>query len=183
MKLKAGGVELVIEEDEINGWMTSFVLPVWKEFGCENSLEDAAGEKLFVVLQPEEDSSPEEIGADAYSTALEWILGNSEAIREASLASIFSYIHDTLIGEYGLDDPELLEIKSPSQLKTEIDPSYLRLFPYSKNGVPYFALEFECSWDPEHGCGVMFYGNDVVDVGVSDSAQGAFDILGHGGKI
>ena len=50
MKLKAGGVELVIEEDEINGWMTSFVLPVWKEFGCENSLEDAAGEKLFVLF-------------------------------------------------------------------------------------------------------------------------------------
>lgn len=183
MHLRIGSELLDVFPDDFDNWTRPFVLAEWKGFECENSLEEATGENIHLVLYGEEGSSPEVTGARAYQSALDWVIQNSPLIREAALEAIFLYIRDTLIDDYGLDDPELLRIKKKGMLMKEIDPSYLRLFPHSRDGVPYFALEFECSWDPEHGCGVMFWGNNVLEVGVSDTAQGGFDIAGHGGKI
>ena len=183
MELRTGSKLLEIGPDEFENWSCQFVLPEWKEFHCENSREDATGENLFLVLRGDDERSPEELDPSAYQSGLNWVIQNSAAIREAAMVAIFKYIHETLIGEYGLDDPDLRKIKRKDSLRKAIDPSYLHLFPQAKEGVPYFALEFECSWDPEHGCGVMYWGNEVVEVGISDTAQGGFDIAGHGGKI
>ncbi|MDD5125385.1 hypothetical protein [Methylovulum sp.] len=183
MQLRIGRKVLEITADEFENWSCHFVLTEWKGFQCENSRDDAIGENAFLVLRGDDECSPGEFDPSAYQSGLNWVIQNSAAIREAAMVSIFNYIHETLLGEYGLDDPDLRKVKRRESLKREIDPSYLHLFPHSKEGVPYFALEFECAWDPEHGCGVMFWGNSVVEVGVSDAAQGGFDIAGHGGKI
>jgi hypothetical protein len=174
---------LRITSDEFENWSCKFILSEWKEFQCENSREDAIGENIFLVLRGDDERTPDELGPGGYQSGLNWVIQNSSAIREAAIDAIFNYVHETLLGEYRLDDPDLRKIKRKEKLKKAIDPSYLHLFPHSKEDVPYFALEFECSWDPEHGCGVMFWGNNVVEVGVSDTAQGGFDIAGHGGKI
>ena len=39
-----------------------------------------------------------------------------------------------------------------------------------KNGVPYIGFEFGCTWDDEHGLGVLMNGNDIVETGGADTA-------------
>lgn len=183
MQLRLADEQVDIGPDEFEQWEAPVTLDAWKDFACENSRPDATGANVLLVLELANDGSPVEDHKSRYESAFDWVQQHSTRIREAALPAIHRYIHETLIGEYGLDDPDLHRITSPGVLKGEIDLTYLRLSPYQNNGLPYFALEFECNWDPEHGCGVMFHGSEVMDVGMSDTAQGAFDIEGHGGTL
>ena len=39
-----------------------------------------------------------------------------------------------------------------------------------KDGLPCFGYEFGCTWDGEHGLGVLMHGKRVVEVGGADTA-------------
>jgi len=40
----------------------------------------------------------------------------------------------------------------------------------TKNGLPYVGFEFGCTWDEEHGLGVLMHGTRSVEVGGADTA-------------
>src|ERR1700733_3035369 len=42
--------------------------------------------------------------------------------------------------------------------------------PLLKEGLPYVGYEFGCTWDGEHGLGVLMHGSRVVEVGDADTA-------------
>jgi hypothetical protein len=39
-----------------------------------------------------------------------------------------------------------------------------------KDGIPYAGFEFGCTWDDEHGLGVLMHGTRAVDIGGADTA-------------
>lgn len=39
-----------------------------------------------------------------------------------------------------------------------------------KEGIPYIGFEFGCTWDGEHGLGILMHGTRVVEVGDADTA-------------
>jgi hypothetical protein len=40
-----------------------------------------------------------------------------------------------------------------------------------KDGLPYVGYEFGCTWDGEHGLGVLVHGTRVVEVGGAQTAM------------
>ena len=48
--------------------------------------------------------------------------------------------------------------------------------------MAYLGLAFHCTWDEEHGAGVLLHGSRVVNVGETDTAGDTFAALSDGGK-
>jgi hypothetical protein len=46
----------------------------------------------------------------------------------------------------------------------------LHVHPVEKDGLPYVGFELGCTWDHEHGLGVLMHGPRVVDIGGADTA-------------
>ena len=38
------------------------------------------------------------------------------------------------------------------------------------DGVPYVGFEFGCTWDDEHGLGILMHGQRAVEIGGADTA-------------
>ncbi len=170
-------------DDEREQHTAEFSLPAWSGYRSENSVEELSGENVLFLLESESyETHPELASPESYSRAMDWFIEHQDKVRDSAMSAICGYI-DVLRNEYGIKDEELDAFTDAGQLANMIDVSYVHFYPQMKNGEPYFALELECNWDPEHGCGIMFHGSRVVDIGGSDVTQGAFDISADGGKI
>ncbi len=60
------------------------------------------------------------------------------------------------------------EVQSPDDLKRLMRLHELRILDLSKDGSSLIGFCFACSWDNEHGLGVLVHGTRVVEVGEND---------------
>ena len=93
---------------------------------------------------------------------------------------ICTTIVDAIFGYYGphrerwrtgdtiLDDITVPPVQSPDDLKRLIRLQHLRVLDMSKDDCSLIAFRFACSWDIEHGLGVLIHGANVVEVADSD---------------
>ncbi len=183
MQLNVGSATLVFRmEEELDKNVCEGTLSSWAGFRCENSREELQGETVLFVLEPESyESHPDLAPAENYERALEWLLANEADVQKTALQGILGFI-DVMLNEYGIKDQELSSVKSLAQLKSMVDLSFVRVYPHAKDGKPYLGFEFECNWDPEHGCGVLLHGSTVLAAGGADSASGD-TIEDHGGLV
>ncbi|WP_228412571.1 DUF6985 domain-containing protein [Chryseobacterium sp. G0240] len=63
--------------------------------------------------------------------------------------------------------PDVKDIHGFSNLLT---PTYFYIMPVIKNGYPYIGFGFSCSWDSEHGLGIMTHKDRIVKIGGADTA-------------
>ena len=158
-------------------WVGSIFLPAWAGFqarlgsyGAESSTIGSDGSAYLNVITPEDKQvSPSSQQAAAYQHLIE----QQEAIRDAILQIIFTNYHQWQ-EEYSYKDEDIEEfmpnIERIDQLKPLMGLSTARIFSISKNDLAYVGFEFGCTWDDEHGLGVMTHGNRVVEVGGADTA-------------
>jgi hypothetical protein len=157
--------------DEYGHPAAAFTLSAWAGYACENSRPETTGGRVQLILEPEDPSAEaESIDPQDYAAQIRWLVEHQNALRERIEVALLHFIHHTLIGQYHLDDPELAAIREVGQFRREIDPTAVHLFPGGGDDTLWVSFEFECSWDPEHGCGVVCRGLDVIEVGVSDVA-------------
>lgn len=179
MKIDIEGKPIEFQHDDDRGGMVApYALPAWA--GFSHNQPGLEGARVLFMLQPDDDE--ELADARCYSAAIAWFLARQEAVKAAALDAILGFTAK-LREEYGIEDEDLDELSSASQLPPLLGLSFVHIWPHTKGGLPYFGLELECSWDVEHGCGVMFHGTRVVDIGGSDAVQGAFDIADDGGTV
>ena len=170
-------------DNDLNQTVCRIALSAWEGFSSENSRPGCEGAKVILVLEPESyEAHPQLAPSNKYEQALGWLLSHQNEAKEAVLSGIMQHI-ETMRSEYGIEDEELNEIQSVGQLRDVVDPSFVRVYPHFRAGLPYIGFELECNWDPEHGCGILINGLDVVDAGVSDSAQSIDAIVDHGGAV
>jgi hypothetical protein len=62
------------------------------------------------------------------------------------------------------------DITTGEDLRPLIGLHSVNVHPLKKNGMPYLGFEFGCTWDEEHGLGVLTHGTRVVEVGGADTA-------------
>ena len=62
------------------------------------------------------------------------------------------------------------EVHHADEFRRLMGLSVVHLMNVSKNGVAYVGYEFGCSWDEEHGFGVMTHKDQVIEVGQADSS-------------
>jgi hypothetical protein len=107
--------------------------------------------------------------------AYAFLKANEAAVAAAVLKGIFEQ-YPRLRENYGYDKAEaeeyMPEIGSPADLRNLIGLGNVHVLPVVKDGMAYVGFEFGCTWDEEHGLGVMTYGTRVLSVGdASDSFE------------
>jgi hypothetical protein len=183
MQLNVANACLVFRiDEEMEQYVSEGTLSSWAGFHSENSREGLEGENVLFVLESESyETHPNLAPRENYERALEWLLANEADVKTSALQGIRNFI-DVMLNEYGIKDEELSSVSSVSQLSSMVDLSFVRVYPHSNDGKPYFGFEFECNWDPEHGCGVLLHGPTALAAGGSEAASGDA-IPDHGGLV
>ena len=169
-------LDFVIREGEYS-WTARTGIASWVgyrdcggPYGMPATEVQATGQ-FDIVFAPEgRDDSPLKLEELA---TVEWLLSNEPRISEAVKAAIFA-AYPGLRDEYGYSEEELAEfmpeLTSSEGLKKLIGLTAIHIHQVAKDGIPYVGFELGCSWDPEHGVGLMMHDTRVVDLGGADSA-------------
>lgn len=62
------------------------------------------------------------------------------------------------------------DIRTADDLHSLIGLSSVNVHQVQKDGIPYTGFEFSCTWDEEHGLGVLMHGTRTVQIGGADTA-------------
>ena len=163
---------------ENNLWWTATVrLPSWQGFqtrkgiyGGRNSADPSDG-SVDIVFAPE--GRGDEPLTDAELSAIHWVLEHEASLSSALLSSLLKE-YPSLQKQYGYsgkDKAELMpDIKSVEDLRTLIGLYSVNVHQVQKHGIPYVGFEFGCTWDEEHGLGVLMHDSRTVEIGGADTA-------------
>jgi hypothetical protein len=159
-------------------WAGEARIPSWAGFqprmGAYGAISDDApsdGSARLSVTSPDEEGPAPPTPAQA--AALRFLLDNDRAVTDAVLRAIFA-TYPTLREQYGYDEDEAAEllpaISSPAELKRLVGFHTIHLLEVEKDGMAYVGIEGGCSWDEEHGVGVMTHGARIVELGGADTS-------------
>jgi hypothetical protein len=100
--------------------------------------------------------------------AFRHLLENQSAIRDAVLGAIFAEYPglEEIYGEFS----EMPTIGRPEELLGLIGLSIVHILPIARDGLTSIGFEFGCTWDEEHGLGVLTQNGRVLEVGAADTA-------------
>lgn len=158
-------------------WVRQVELPAWAGFRAETDTFVAVGDyaasdgTVELVFAPEgRDLSP--LTAEELAL-IERAIASDEQACEAILEAVFRQ-YPAMQESYGYGPDEQVrfmpDISSPADLKHLLSPSSMNVHQIEKDGVPYVGYGFGCTWDVEHGLGVLIHGTRCVDLGGSDTA-------------
>jgi hypothetical protein len=159
-------------------WSGEVVLPSWAGFqsrrggyGAVNSRAASDGSARLTVT-PERDDARTPPRAEQVR-AFQLLLDNERDVAGSVLRAIFT-AYPGLRDHYGYDDEEAAEltpeVERAEQLRTLIGLSHVHILNVAKDGIMYIGFEFGCTWDDEHGLGVMTHRDRVVEVGGADTS-------------
>jgi hypothetical protein len=153
-------------------WTGRIVLRSWQGFqsrsgayAARSSTKAADGTaRLSVALPAGVAGRPPAV---EQADALRYLLEHEEAIRDTLVAAIFAEypgIRERLLGEGLADGPDLPALERPEQLRSHIGLSTVHVLPVVKDDAAYIGFEFGCTWDEEHGLGVMTHQGRIVEL-------------------
>ena len=79
-------------------------------------------------------------------------------------------------------DLELPDIKTADDMRKNVGLGTLHMMEIAKGGVAYYGLELGCTWDDEHGAGVLLHKDRIVDIGQADTSFNTGIATHDGGK-
>jgi len=94
--------------------------------------------------------------------AYQFLRENSSALFGQILEAVFQYYP-----EIRIDYEDVPDVRSTAELKKFIGIYEVTLSQMCKGDSAYIGFEFACTWDSEHGLGVMTHGTRVLGVGQS----------------
>ena len=163
-------------EDDI-WWTADTVLPSWSGFqarlgayGAQSSAEPSDG-SVRIVFAPE--GRGNEPLTDVEVSSVAWVLENEASVSKALLSALLAE-YPSLQERYGYSEEEetqlMPEVTDIDGFRSLIGLHSVNVHPLQKNGIPYVGFELGCTWDHEHGLGVLMHGTRVVEVGGADTA-------------
>jgi hypothetical protein len=124
-----------------------------------------------IVFAPEgRDASPLD---DNEMALAQWFLDHETDVSEAVKSAILqAYGELRESGDFSRDEVEELLplLATPDDLRERIGLFAVNVHQIAKEGIPYLGFECGCTWDQEHGLGVLMHGTRVVAVGRADTA-------------
>lgn len=150
---REGGYGFLTSDDSSDGTVQLSVAPPNRDV----MLRDPAG------YQP---PSPEQ------ARAFQHLLDNETAVRDAVLQAIFAE-YPKLREELG-EWEEMPEIKRPEDLKNLIGLSWVHISGKPPGCLIAVGFEFGCTWDVEHGLGVLTHEGRVVEVGQAETGSSGY---------
>lgn len=159
-------------------WEGAVRLDSWRGFqtrqgpyGSVSSDDASAGTVRLSVSPPDDEEmrppSPEQ------ARAFQHLLDNEQAIHDAVLQAILDD-YPRLREAYAYDEEEAEEVmpavERVDQFKRLIGLSIVHVLAGVKDGFPCVGFEFGCTWDEEHGLGVLTHRVRVIEVGAADTS-------------
>lgn len=169
--------EFIWEDDCF--WVTSARLPDWTGYQIRNGPYGAVSEtgvsdgtvKLLFAPEGREDGplTEEEI------RLVRWVVDNQAAVHDAMLHRLLEHypgLRDEFL-DYFIDEDMakqcLPEVKTPAELKALLGIVSINVHQI-QDAEPYIGVELGCTWDDEHGVGVLLHGARPLEVGGADTA-------------
>jgi hypothetical protein len=176
----ADGVEV---EWDGHFWAAKTGLPAWAGFqerlgpyASESAPGPSDGKVQLSVRNPTEQAAKISPPSNAQERAFCFVRDNDEVLRNKILKAIFEEypkMRETFREFLGEElDQQMPELRESSELKRLIGLSTVHISDVEKEGVAYVGFEFGCTWEEEHGLGVMTHGDRIIEVG---DAETAFD--------
>jgi hypothetical protein len=161
----------------LNGWVGTDMLKSWAGFGEKRS---SRGKVDIGIRRAHEDRDDAPVPpAKEMVAAYAHLKEHEVEVRDAVLTAVQSYINDTLIGEYDWSIEPVRDVKA---LKRMMKLDSVHPLTIAKKGMSYLGLFFHCTWDPEHGGGVLLHGSRVITVGDNEAAGDDVAAFRDGGK-
>jgi hypothetical protein len=157
---------------DLGRWSTTAVLPSWKGiqtrrdlFGSRERGLPSDGTVEIVFMREGGGSEPLTLAEIA---SVEWLIENESAISQALFESLATdYPGQQDFYDYpGEEKADLMpDIGSASDLRTLVRLHMVYVHSVQKDGIPYAGFSFGCTWEPEHGLGIMMHGTRTVRIG------------------
>lgn len=160
-------------------WEAEIVLPSWAGFQSrrgpyngQSSDAPADGGATLHVRPPDEDArrppGPEQ------AAAFRWLMEHEGRVQRAVLDAVFRAYPElregVTFGDDELDARWLPAIERPEELRRLMGLSHVHVHDIARDGVAYVGYELGCTWDDEHGVGVLTHRDRVVAVGQADTS-------------
>ena len=158
-------------------WTTTAELPTWHGYHPPNHIiRDLSNTQRAsvhrIIFAPEgRDNSPlnqDEINLVKWFTEHEKLVHGSmlEALYKAypGIREEFTEYLEEQAEEY------LPEVHNPSDLKKILGINSIIIHPISKDSVPFIGIDLGCTWDDEHGVGILLHGQKPLEIGGADTA-------------
>lgn len=156
-------------------WKTTVMLPTWRGFqsrrgpyGAKNG-ESTSDGTVDVVFAPEgRDEAPLR---DSEIEFVRWAVEHESQMQRALLDALLE-CYPTMQGQYDefVDPGDMPDVECPGDFRNLIGLHTINVHPIQKDGAPYVGFELGCTWDDEHGLGVLMHGTRVVEIGGADTA-------------
>ena len=144
---------------------TTVMLPCWDTF---NYKKNQTGITLEIGSQNLKDDP---IMLPAHLRSYHFLLKEQDKIQANILAALFSW-YPSLREEFEGQDEAVMATVPPVQdsgaFKNMISLNAIHFHHVFKDDYAYTGYEFTCSWDEEHGLGVMMHNDRVVELGGAD---------------
>lgn len=146
-------------------WVAPITLAEWEPFRSTNTVPGREGERVLLECPPAYGELEEGKLADlsAYTRSLKYFLNHRAEIQASVLAACVEFVQQlhAVKVHYGVEMVELAKVATPEDLRSMVDLSYVRLFPYQHLGVPYIGLSLEANWE-EYGFLALLAGTEVI---------------------
>ncbi len=162
---------------EYDSWETIIQLPAWQCFqsrqGAYASVDSTTPSDGTVRLRIDNEENKQTAPSPEQVKAYQYLLANQEQIRDAMLEALLVE-YENLRDVYGYDEEEAAQYMPPvqkaSDFKKLIGLSSVHISYVQKDGVAYIGYVFGCTWDDEHGLGIMSHQQRVIEIGGADTS-------------
>lgn len=146
----------------------------WKDYHCngeyyitqDSQLPSDGVVNVLLPINDEDDIS--ESFTPASSAAIQFLLNHETDVQGILLQALVDNYPNVL--EAFCHDEELPVINSVADLKSNIVLNTIHIVGVEKDGYAYLGFQFGCTWDDEHGAGVMMHKDRIVNVGGADTS-------------
>jgi hypothetical protein len=117
-------------------------------------------------VEPPGNAAEQPLSAEQVN-AFRYLLEHEDATRDALLRAIFEeypVIRKNLLQGGVADESEMPDIERAEQLKSHIGLSTIHVLRVARGDAAYIGFEFGCTWDEEHGLGVMMHQGRIVEL-------------------
>ena len=161
-------------------WEGRAALPAWAgfqsrggDYGALDSKEPSEG-GVGITLTPH-DPSVSRLPSEAQRTAFRYQMERGDAVVQSVLSSLRSYLDRLRPGWIKFFGAAQANRVMPAVVTSEscrplLGLHQIHVHPWQRDGMAYVGLEFGCTWDEEHGFGVLLHGNRVVSIGSAEAS-------------
>lgn len=160
-------------------WITSVYFSKWAGFQNQNgpygSISDnrTSDGNIKIVFAPEGRSEGPLL--DNEKELVKWVIDNQDSLYDCLINTLFeSYpkIRKEFLDYVDQNETNdlLPRIFTPEEIKKITGIVSINVHPIKKDGKPYVGIELGCTWDDEHGLGVLFCGTELIEIGGADTA-------------